>query len=160
MNRLVEGLAWGGGAFLLFCALQPAAGMLGPAVNVFAAAVLAFALREGERAGAVFGAACGLVMDAFSLGVFGLAGFGLTAAGFLTGYVSLKINVQTPRRTAAFLTLMAAAGLAVSVGLAAVVPGSSPPWGEGRLLAQPFVTGLLATGAYRLRKRLGTVGRT
>ena len=44
------------------------------ALDVYAVAVILFALVKGEIAGAVMGTACGLVIDSFSLGVFGLAG--------------------------------------------------------------------------------------
>ena len=64
-------------------------------VDVFTVAVLLYGTFYGEIPGAVLGAIGGLIVDTFSLGIFGLSGMSLTAGGFLAGFVSRKINIQS-----------------------------------------------------------------
>ncbi len=126
----------------------------GTIVNVFTVAVILFGLLEGETKGAVFGMICGLVIDSFSLGIFGLSGFANTATGFLSGFISRKLNVLPLGRLFLFTGLMGAFDLGLWVLLSAVFFSEGFPWGGGFLLAQPLVTAALGTVVYSLYRRI------
>ncbi len=63
-------------------------------LNIFSLIVIYFAIEKGETYGACLGTVCGLIQDAFSLGVFGVAGLSKTIMGFLAGYISRKLDVS------------------------------------------------------------------
>ena len=115
-------------AFLVFSALRQISLSLAIGVDVFTVAVIVYGVSEGEIAGAIMGMVCGLIIDAFSLGLFGLAGLSKTVTGFLAGFISRKINVQPPGRMIVFAGLLGAADLAL-VG---------PPHDPGRLRRLPL----------------------
>jgi len=144
-------------AYLVFSLFRPLSGPLDLVVDVFAVAVLLFGTLRGEIPGAVFGAICGLVVDAFSLGVFGLAGLSLTAGGFLAGYVSRKINIQVFFRSLLFFLVLSAGTFAAWAGLVALVGRSPLPWSGGLVLLRPAVTAIAATlihdGIRRIKAR-------
>jgi rod shape-determining protein MreD len=52
------------------------------------------------------GAGCGLIQDAFSLGVFGVAGLSKTILGFLAGYIAKKIDVTPYVRNFFFILIL------------------------------------------------------
>jgi rod shape-determining protein MreD len=121
-------------------------------VNVFALAVILFALVRGEMAGAILGAVCGLVADSLSLGVFGVSGVALTVTGFLTGYVSRKINVLPVGRMLVFLGFVGTLELGLWVLLSSLIFGAAAPWQGGIILFRPLATAVLGTilfAAYR-----------
>jgi cell shape-determining protein MreD len=113
-------------------------------VDVFTVAVLLYGTFYGEIPGAVLGAIGGLIVDTFSLGIFGLSGMSLTAGGFLAGFVSRKINIQSWTRSFLFFGLLAVGVFAAGTGLAFLIGGNSIPWAGGLLLARPFVTAVAA----------------
>jgi cell shape-determining protein MreD len=123
-------------------------------VNAFVVAVLLVGLLQGEVAGAAMGALGGLVVDAFSLGVFGIAGLALTTMGFFTGFVSRKIHVLTMSRLFVFFGLMAAAELILWAGLTVLVFGRSFPWSGGLILFQPAANAALATALFVLYRKV------
>jgi rod shape-determining protein MreD len=141
-------------AFLAASLLRPLTAAVPAAVDIFTLAVLLFALVKGETAGAVLGAVSGLVVDGFSLGVFGVAGVSLTAAGFLTGYVSRKLNVQPWPRTLALFMAMASFQLALWIGLTTLIGGEGVPWNGGFIFLRPALTAALATAGHVLYSRL------
>jgi len=141
-------------AFILAAALRQISAPLLIGVNVFTVAVILFGLLEGETEGAVFGMICGLVIDSFSLGIFGLSGFANTATGFLSGFISRKLNVLPLGRLFLFTGLMGAFDLGLWVVLSAVFFSEGFPWGGGFLLAQPLVTAALGTVVYSLYRRI------
>ncbi|MBN1940293.1 MAG: hypothetical protein JW843_11960 [Candidatus Aminicenantes bacterium] len=143
-------------AYLLFCLLRPLSGTLDPVVDVFTAAVLLFGAFRGEIPGAVFGAVCGLLVDAFSLGVFGLAGLSLTAGGYLAGTISRKINIQAFFRSLLFFLILSAGTFAAWTGLVALIGRSPMPWAGGWILARPAVTAVAAALLYDFVRRLKT----
>jgi len=139
-------------AFLVHAALRWLAAPYLIALDAYAVAVIAFAAIKGEIAGAVMGAACGLVVDSFSLGVFGLAGIAATVTGYLAGYVARKINVAAPGRMFLFSGLMGILDFALWIGLTSVFFGRAIPWAGGAALARPVVTAggvTVVTTAYR-----------
>jgi rod shape-determining protein MreD len=141
-------------AFLVFSALRQISLPLALGVNVFTVAVIAYGVSEGEVAGAILGAVCGLIIDAFSLGLFGLAGLTKTIIGFLAGFISRKINVQPPGRMAVFAGLLGAGDLALWVLLTTLVAAESFPWARGWLLVQPAGTAILTTAVLQVIRRI------
>jgi len=141
-------------AFILATVLRQIAAPLLLVVNVFTVAVILFGLIEGETQGAVFGMVSGLVVDSFSLGIFGLAGLANTVTGFVSGFVSRKLNVLPLGRLFLFTGVMGALDLGLWMLLSAVFFAEDFPWGGGFLLVQPLVTAVLGTLAYSIYRRL------
>jgi rod shape-determining protein MreD len=141
-------------AFLLQAALQRVAAPVLLAVNVFAVTVIVFAVLKGELAGAIMGLACGLVVDSFSLGIFGLAGIANTVTGYAAGYVSRKINVLLPSRMVVFIGLMGLLDFSLWVLLTSVFFGQAVPWNRGLVFVQPLLTAVLGTLTYTLIRKL------
>jgi len=113
-------------------------------VDVFTVAVLLFGTFTGEIPGAVLGAIAGLIVDSFSLGIFGLSGMSLTAGGFLAGFVSRKINIQSWTRLLLFFVVLSAGVFAAGTGLTFLIGRSPIPWAGGLLLVRPAVTAVAA----------------
>ena len=141
------------GGFLIFALLRPLSGPLDLVVDVFSVAVLLFGTLRGEIPGAVFGAVCGLIVDAYSLGVFGLSGLTLTAGGFLAGFVSRKINILVFYRTFLFFLVLSAGTFAAWAGLVGLVGRSPLPWSGGLILLRPAVTALAAALIHEALRR-------
>lgn len=123
--------------------------------NAFSVVVLHFSVRRGEVFGALLGTACGLVQDAFTLGVFGVAGLTKTLLGFWTGYVSRRIDVAPFGRHALFLLVMSVAEMLLWVLITAVVRLESIALHGGLLFVQPLVTAVLASSLAALERRIG-----
>jgi rod shape-determining protein MreD len=111
--------------------------------NAFSVVVLYFSIRRGEVFGALLGTMCGLVQDAFSLGVFGVAGLTKTLLGFWTGYVSRRIDVAPPARNALFMLVMAVLEMLLWLLLTALIRVRSIDLRGGLVFLQPVVTALL-----------------
>lgn len=140
-------------AFLVFSALRQISLPLALGIDVFTVAVIVHGVSEGEVAGAIVGAICGLIIDAFSHGLFGLAGLSKTVTGFLAGFVSRKINVQPPARMAVFAGLLGAADVALGILLSTLVGAEDVPWARGWILVQPAGTAILATLVIHVLRR-------
>jgi rod shape-determining protein MreD len=142
------------GAVLLHSVAGPwlAASIFG--LNVFPIAVILFAMVKGDLAGAVMGSLAGIVADSFSLGVFGVNGVVLTAVGFLSGWISRRINVAAPVRSFLFIGLISALELALRLSVAAAVLAEPAPWDQGRLLLQLPVMALAGAAAFALYRRI------
>jgi rod shape-determining protein MreD len=140
-------------AFLVHAALRliPVPYVL--ALDVYSVAVIAFALVKGEVAGAVMGAVAGLVIDSFSLGVFGLAGIAGTVTGYATGTISRKINVLAPARMFVFAGLMGLLDFGLWVLLTSVFFGRAVPWGGGAAIVRPLTTAAAVTAVYAVYRR-------
>jgi hypothetical protein len=100
------------------------------------------------------GLACGLVVDSFSLGIFGLAGIANTVTGYAAGYVSRKINVLLPSRMVVFIGLMGLLDFSLWVLLTSVFFGQAVPWNRGLVFVQPLLTAVLGTLTYTLIRKL------
>jgi len=111
--------------------------------NAFSVVVLYYSIRRGEVFGALLGTMCGLVQDAFSLGVFGVAGLTKTLLGFWTGYVSRRIDVAPFARNALFMLVMAVLEMMLWLLLTALVRVRSIDLRGGLVFLQPVVTALM-----------------
>lgn len=140
--------------FVVFSALRWISLAVPLAVNVFTVAVILFGLVRGEVAGAVFGMVCGLIIDTFSLGVFGLAGLANTVTGFAAGFISRKLNVLSLRRLFVFMAVLSCCDLGVWIALTALVFDEGLPWGGGLLAVQPLLTAALGTLTFLAYRRI------
>ena len=95
-------------AFLLFFVLGKISASLLQLFNIFGLIVIFFSIKKGEIYGACLGTVCGLVQDAFSLGVFGVAGLSKTITGFLAGFISKKIDIMPLYRNFIFCLITSA----------------------------------------------------
>jgi rod shape-determining protein MreD len=141
-------------AFIVHAALRRISVPFLIALDVYSVAVIAFALVKGEIAGAVMGTVCGLVVDSFSLGVFGLAGIAGTVTGYLTGFVSRKINVLSPGRMFVFTGLMGLLDFSLWVLLTSVFFGRGIAWGGGMALVRPATTAISVTLLYTAYRKI------
>ncbi|MBN2207271.1 MAG: rod shape-determining protein MreD [Candidatus Aminicenantes bacterium] len=125
--------------------------------NVFILVVAHFAMTRGEAAGALMGAACGLVQDAFSRSVLGTAGIALTLTGFLAGVFAQRFDMTPLRRLFLFLFAVAAVELAVWMSLSSLIYAHRIDSAGGLLFLQPLNTalwgGLIFYALRRLRER-------
>lgn len=122
--------------------------------NAFSVVVLYFSIRRGEIFGAMLGTMCGLVQDAFSLGVFGVAGLTKTLLGFWTGYISKRIDVAPFSRNALFLLVMSVLEALAWTLLMAVVKFKSVNLFGGLLFLQPVVTAILGSTLFAIERRM------
>jgi rod shape-determining protein MreD len=122
--------------------------------NAFSVVVLYFSIRRGEVFGAVLGTMCGLVQDAFSLGVFGVAGLTKTLLGFWTGFISRRIDVAPFTRNALFMLVMSVLEMALWVLITAVVRLESVNLHGGRIFLQPLVTAVLGSSLFAVERRI------
>jgi len=124
--------------------------------NVFSVVVLYFSIRRGEIFGALLGTMCGLAQDAFSLGVFGVAGLTKTLLGFGTGYISRRIDVAPFTRNALFMLAMSVLEMVLWVLITAVVRVKPVNLQGGLILLQPIVTALVGSSLFALERRIKT----
>jgi len=122
--------------------------------NAFSVVVLYFSIRRGEVFGALLGTMCGLVQDAFSLGVFGVAGLTKTLLGFWTGFISRRIDVAPFTRNALFMLVMSVLEMALWVLITAVVRLESVNLHGRLLLHQPVVTAVLGSALFASERRI------
>ncbi|MGZ5423007.1 MAG: rod shape-determining protein MreD [Candidatus Aminicenantales bacterium] len=124
--------------------------------NAFSVVVLYFSIRRGEIFGALLGTMCGLAQDAFSLGVFGVAGLTKTLLGFWTGYISRRIDVTPLTRNALFMLAMSVLEMVLWVLITAVVRVKPVNLQGGLILLQPIVTALVGSSLFALERRIKT----
>ena len=122
--------------------------------NAFSVVVLYFSIRRGEIFGALLGTMCGLAQDAFSLGVFGVAGLTKTLLGFWTGYVSRRIDIVPFSRNALFMLVMSVLEMLLWVLLTALVRVHAVNLQGGLLFLQPIVTAVLGSSLFVLERRI------
>ena len=126
--------------------------------NAFSVIVLYFSVRRGEVFGAFLGTACGLVQDAFSLGVFGVGGLTKTLLGFWAGFVSRRIDVAPFFRNGLFMLVMSVLEMILWVLATAVVRRESLNFHGGLILLQPLVTALLGSSLFAVERRFRARG--
>ncbi len=97
---------------------------------------------------------CGLAQDAFTLGVFGVAGLTKTLLGFWTGFISRRIDVTPFSRNALFMMVMSVLEMALWILITAIVRLASVNWHGGLILLQPVVTAVLASLLFAVERRV------
>ncbi len=127
------------GAFILYTLLGKISVSLLLIFNPFLLVVVYFALAKGEMFGAFAGTFCGLIQDSFSLGVFGVAGLSQTIIGYLTGFVSKKINVVPLSRNFVFLLIMVTADLLIWAFLYSLIFAQRLNTGGALLFLRPLL---------------------
>lgn len=140
-------------AVVLFTVLGKISTNLVIIFNAFSWIVLYFSLTKDEVYGAVMGTTCGLLQDAFSLGIFGVSGLTKTVLGFWAGYISRKINVVPVTRNFVFLLIMASIELALWKFLALFLFRERLSAGGGFILLQPLATAAVVTMAFQVARR-------
>ncbi len=136
--------------FVLLGRLDPNVVLL---VNPFAAAVIVIGCRGGPAWGAAAGTTAGLLQDALTFRVFGLAGLTKTVLGFVSGAVSRKINVAPAGRSFVFGFVMSILELLLWIVLYAFVFGERVYIRNGLLVLQPIVTATLSSLVLFLLRR-------
>jgi cell shape-determining protein MreD len=153
MREYLRAFAGIGLAVVLFTVLGKISTNLVIVFNAFSWIVLYFSLTKDEVYGAVLGTICGLLQDAFSLGVFGVAGLTKTVLGFWTGFISRKINVVPVTRNFVFLLIMASFELSLWKFLAHFLFRERLAAGGGLALLQPLATAAIVTAAFQIARR-------
>lgn len=156
-----RGLVQGIGGCLVGFAAYALLGRVAPTAllvfNVFVLVVAHFAMTRGEAAGALMGAACGLIQDAFSRSVLGTAGVALTLAGYLAGSFAQRFDMTPLRRLFLFLFGVSAFELAVWMALSSLFYAHRVDSAGGLLFLQPLNTalwgGLIFYALRRVRER-------
>jgi rod shape-determining protein MreD len=120
--------------------------------NAFSVVVLYFSVRRGEVFGALLGTMCGLAQDAFSLGIFGVAGLTKTLLGFWTGYISRRIDVAPFARNALFMLVMSVLEMVLWVLVTALVRLKPANLQGGLIFLQPVVTAVLGSSLFALER--------
>lgn len=113
--------------------------------NFFSLVVIYFAIQKEEVVGACLGAACGLIQDSLSLGVFGVYGLAKTVTGYLAGYLSKKIILLSIFRIFVFIIVLVSIEFILWMLLYSFIFSEKISLGKGILLFQPLSTALLGS---------------
>ncbi|MCX8160855.1 MAG: rod shape-determining protein MreD [Candidatus Saccharicenans sp.] len=148
---LVFGLILATAVYALLGWLEPALVLL---VNTFSVLVMLIAVVYGELDGAIIGTCAGLVQDALSHGVFGLAGLSLTITGFLAGWLSRKLDVHTFYKRLIFIFILSLGQLLIWTFFYFLIFRQSLLYSQPALYLQPMVTALLAAALINLFKKV------
>ena len=122
--------------------------------NILSLVVIYFAVEKGEVFGACLGAACGLIHDYFSFGVYGVGGLAKTATGYLAGYLSRKIDIGPPLRSLFFLVFLIAVELILWALLYFFIVPESINTGRGLIFFQPLTTAFLGSVLFFFIRKL------
>lgn len=150
MKSLFEAAAAALASLFLFSILVLIHPSLVLVINPFTLVVVYLAIAKGEVFGAAAGTVCGLLQDAFSIGVFGHAGLTKTLMGFLAGSISRKINIAPFSWKFLFVFLLSAGELALWTGVGRVISAGGAPFGSELLLLQPPAVALATSLAFHL----------
>ncbi len=132
-------------AFVIYTIFSRTSYSLVQIINVFSLLVIYYGVKKGEIFGACMGVLCGLIIDSFSFGVFGVAGISKTLTGFLAGYISKKVNVLTFSRNFLFIFILLFIEMAVWILLYAFIFSGPINTGGGLLFLQPLATALFGS---------------
>jgi len=132
-------------AILLYTTLSKIFPFLIYLFNFFSLVVIYFAIRKEEVLGACLGAACGLIQDSLSLGVFGVYGLAKTVTGYLAGYLSKKVDLFSIFRIFVFILVLVSIEFILWLLLYSFVFSEKISFGKGVLLFQPLGTALLGS---------------
>jgi rod shape-determining protein MreD len=121
-----------------------------PMISLFTLAAVYYGQKRGELFGAVVGTTSGLIVDAFSLGVFGISGLTLTVTGYLSGLVAKKMHIVSFFKTLLFLAVMTLIESALWLGLVRFLLSQLSGRPVDLLLIRPAVTGTIGAMAFGL----------
>lgn len=128
--------------------------------SVFTLTVIWYGQRQGELFGAIVGTVSGLLVDAFSLGVFGVSGLTLTVTGYLAGFVSKKINALSFFKTFVFLAFLTFIESVLWLGMVTLLMSQKAGRVGTILLVRPLVTAAVGAVAFAwLRRWLARHGK-
>jgi len=137
-------------AFLFYTVFKRISHSLIQLFNIFSLIVIYFALEKGESFGACLGTVCGLIQDAFSLGVFGVAGLSKTIMGFLAGYISRKLDVSPFFRKLIFIFVLLSLEFVLWAFLSLFIYSERLLIGRTLQSFQPLATALLGSVLFLL----------
>lgn len=146
---LVLGLVLAFALYSLLGRLEPGLVLM---INTFSILVFFTALNYGEIDGAIMGTVAGLLQDAFSHSVFGLAGLSLTVAGFLSGWFSQKLDLNSLTKRAVFIFFFSLLQLTIWVIFYYLIFRKGLLYSQPALYLQPIFTaflGSLVIGLFR-----------
>jgi rod shape-determining protein MreD len=147
-------------ALILFSLFSYISIYLIQAINVFSLLVIYLSSTKDEIYGACLGAACGLIQDSFSLGVFGVAGIAKTIMGFLAGFVSKRINVSSLSRSFLFIFVLITIELIFWAFLYSFIYSKTLNTGKGVIFLQPLITALVGSMLFpQIRKAIQAILR-
>ncbi|MBC7363932.1 MAG: rod shape-determining protein MreD [Candidatus Aminicenantes bacterium] len=133
-------------AFLTYSLLGAVDPALVTLINPFVVLVFSVAMLYGETAGLLMGTAAGLLQDAFSYGVFGLAGLSFIMSGFLMGWFSQKLDLNSFSKRFLFVFIFSILQLSIWVILYALIFKKSLLYTQPFIYLQPATTSLLVSG--------------
>lgn len=145
-------------AFVIYSflgALDPALVML---INPFAVVVFFISIIYGEVAGLLIGTSAGLLQDAFSYGVLGLAGLSYTISGFLAGWFSQKLNLNSFTKRFVFSFVFSVLQLSIWLVVYGLIFKQSILYSQIYIYLQPVNTALLVSGMVWLLRKLKLKG--
>jgi len=128
-------------------------------INTFSILVLFAAVAYGELEGAIMGTCAGLIQDAMSYGVFGLAGLSQTLAGFLAGWLSHKLDINNFYRRSVFLFFLSLLQLVIWVFFYSIVFKKSLLYSHPAFYLQPVFTAILTSSLISLFKKMSPAAR-
>ncbi|MDD8019710.1 MAG: rod shape-determining protein MreD [Acidobacteriota bacterium] len=132
-------------AFVLYSLLGRLSPDLVVLINTFSLAVLLSAMIYGEVEGAVMGTVAGLLEDSFSHSVFGLAGMSLTITGFLAGWISHKVDLNSFGKRTAILFFLSLFQLLIWAILYGLIFKKSLLSSRPGLYFQPVMNAIIAS---------------
>ena len=154
MREYIQATLGLGLAFGLYTILGRVASPYVQFLSLFTLAVIFFAQKNGELFGAIMGTAAGLIVDSFSLGVFGISGLTLTITGFLAGLISRKINILSFWKSFLFLAVMTFFESVLWMGLTIVLLSEQTGRPSEVLIIRPLVTAAVGAAFFAwLRRR-------
>ena len=122
--------------------------------NFLSLVVIYFAVEKGEVFGSCLGAACGLIHDYFSFGIYGVGGLAKTATGYLAGYLSKKIDIAPPIRNFFFLVVLIIFELILWALLYFFIVPEGINTGRGLIFIQPLSTAFLGSVIFFFMRKL------
>jgi rod shape-determining protein MreD len=140
-------------AFGLYTILGRLASSWLPMISLFTLTVVYFGQRQGELSGAITGTVSGLLLDAFSLGVFGISGLTLTVVGYLAGLISKKVQLASFVKTFAFVAGITLVESLLWLGLVRLILSQKTGRLEDILVLRPLVTAAVGAIVFGLIRR-------
>jgi len=123
-------------------------------LNTFSIFVLFSALVYGEVEGAAMGTVAGLLQDAFSHGVFGLSGMSQTITGFLAGWLSRRLNLNTFYKRAVFVFIFSLIQLLIWVTFYFLIFKKSLLYSQAAIYFQPVFTAVATSSIISFYRKI------